>query len=270
MTDKRTYEERKAYILAWRATKLEQDPEYFAKVAQARVIVLNRKCSCGKRISRKGMNCRSCAMKGIKKSPEHIAKLRIPKSLETKEKLKIAKQGKTYEEIYPDANYILAKKRQQSELMKKRHSLGLIPPVSVHARKANHSGIHNGMFGKSGLLSPVWKGGKSFESYGLAFTAEFKERIRIRDGRCCAICEISELSLSKKLQIHHVDYVKINTFLSNCISLCPSCHIKTNNNRESWQAYFKSLMTIKYGYAYSEEQKSFTSINNLIKGENYY
>jgi hypothetical protein len=42
----------------------------------------------------------------------------------------------------------------------------------------------------------------------------------------------------KKLDVHHIDYDKKNGDPRNLVSLCKSCHIKTNYNREYWIEYF--------------------------------
>lgn len=48
----------------------------------------------------------------------------------------------------------------------------------------------------------------------------------------------------KKLSIHHIDYNKNNTNSNNLISLCNSCHSKTNYNKKYWINYFNNI-TIK-------------------------
>lgn len=49
-----------------------------------------------------------------------------------------------------------------------------------------------------------------------------------------------------KLAIHHIDYDKLNSDEKNLISLCFSCHNKTNVNREQWQLFFESVINIIY------------------------
>ncbi len=46
----------------------------------------------------------------------------------------------------------------------------------------------------------------------------------------------------KKIQCHHIDYDIKNNNPSNLITLCASCHMKTNFNREDWQNYFKTKL----------------------------
>ena len=47
------------------------------------------------------------------------------------------------------------------------------------------------------------------------------------------------------LYVHHIDYDKKNLDMNNLISLCNSCHTKTNYNREYWINYFRSRKEVK-------------------------
>jgi len=78
-----------------------------------------------------------------------------------------------------------------------------------------------------------WRGGKSMEKYGEKFNDELKIKIKNRDNNMCQICECKE-----RLHIHHVDYKKKNNIENNLITLCISCHMKTNFHRNKWEQYF--------------------------------
>ena len=80
-----------------------------------------------------------------------------------------------------------------------------------------------------------WLGGKSFEPYGIKFNASLKEEIKERDNHTCQVC-----GGGRNLAIHHIDYDKTNNEKKNLISLCLSCHSKTNFDREYWQNAFQS------------------------------
>ena len=114
-------------------------------------------------------------------------------------------------------------------------------------------------------LNPNWVDGTSYEPYSLDFNKQLKEKIRERDNYTCAICNKHQNILKRKLAVHHIDYIKINTFNKNLISLCISCHIKTNNNREHWKSYFESYMKDKYGYELNITQK--TMVQMAVGGE---
>lgn len=58
---------------------------------------------------------------------------------------------------------------------------------------------------------------------------------KILDNYTCCVCG----KKSQKLVIHHIDYNKTNSNVQNLISLCTSCHGKTNFNREIWQLFFE-------------------------------
>ena len=97
---------------------------------------------------------------------------------------------------------------------------------------------------KRGEKHPQWKGGISFSGYGEDWTATFKKSIRQRDNYVCQECGIHQDELVgrfKQLDIHHIDYDKYNLNLENLISLCRSCHIKTNFNRDYWKSYYKLI-----------------------------
>jgi len=89
-----------------------------------------------------------------------------------------------------------------------------------------------------GINNPNWRGGVSFELYSENWTDNLKESIRERDNYICQECGMHQDEDNKKLDIHHIDYNKYNLNPSNLITLCRSCHAKTNFNREHWFKYF--------------------------------
>jgi len=95
----------------------------------------------------------------------------------------------------------------------------------------------------SGENSPTWRGGISFEPYGLEWTDELREKIRRRDDYQCAICR-----LPGKI-VHHIDYQKENNIATNLVVLCGNCHSSTNFTRSYWQETLKSLLASRLGYA---------------------
>jgi len=113
------------------------------------------------------------------------------------------------------------------------------PPRSKeHRRKISYF--------NSGERSHFWIDGRSKENnqYLEDWTDYLKESIRIRDNYICQMtgCGIHQDELDfgqvKKLDIHHIDYDKNNLNPINLVSLCRSCHMKTNFNREFWIKYF--------------------------------
>lgn len=86
---------------------------------------------------------------------------------------------------------------------------------------------------------PNWQDGRSFEPYPLGWTKTYKEQIRFRDKYTCQICGCSETECRRKLDIHHINYDKKNITPKNLISLCRSCHMKTNYNKQYWKKILK-------------------------------
>lgn len=87
-----------------------------------------------------------------------------------------------------------------------------------------------------------WRGGLSRYGYTGDWNDELTNAIRERDGFVCQECGIHQEELTgriKKLDVHHIDYNKENCDPKNLVSLCRSCHVKTNINRKYWVVYFQ-------------------------------
>ncbi|MBM3120548.1 MAG: HNH endonuclease [Chloroflexi bacterium] len=89
----------------------------------------------------------------------------------------------------------------------------------------------------TGANAPAWRGGTSFEPYPLEFNRSFKRKIKARDNHKCMACG------EKGQMVHHINYIKADTRSENCITLCNSCHSKTNGSREFWQEYLYGCLT---------------------------
>lgn len=100
-------------------------------------------------------------------------------------------------------------------------------------------------YGKRGLDAANWKGGLSFEPYGIKFNKDLKDEIRQRDGYACQLCGAKENGY--KLHVHHIDYDKQNNDALNLIALCRPCHVKTNGNRDYWTNYLKAFQNNRKG-----------------------
>lgn len=106
----------------------------------------------------------------------------------------------------------------------------------------------------SGENNPNWLGGKSFEPYDKKFTKKFKRDIRKRDNQICMMCGMHREKLNRALNVHHINYDKELSIPQNCISLCDSCHTKTNFNRELWVTFFQNILYKNYGYVYEKNK----------------
>jgi hypothetical protein len=87
-----------------------------------------------------------------------------------------------------------------------------------------------------------WIDGRSFEPYDRNFNKALKEFIHKRDNNTCQICKNKQKKFCRKLDVHHIDYYKFNCKINNLITLCRSCNIKVNSNRDYWFAYFTYIM----------------------------
>jgi hypothetical protein len=87
----------------------------------------------------------------------------------------------------------------------------------------------------SGSKCNFWKGGISSEVYTIDWTRSLKIAIRERDKYTCKICGNKQNDIA--FAVHHIDYNKKNCNPNNLITLCNSCHSKTNGNREYWIKY---------------------------------
>jgi len=87
------------------------------------------------------------------------------------------------------------------------------------------------------------RGGISHITYPADWTQTLKQSIRERDNYVCQECGIHQDELegwNKRLDVHHIDYDKNNCNPTNLVSLCRSCHAKTNADRDSWFNYFNN------------------------------
>lgn len=130
----------------------------------------------------------------------------------------------------------LTGKKQSKETISKRFAwhdgYSHSPETKAKIGLAN-SGDRNGM----------WEGGISRQEYPAEFWKKhFKDMIRDRDDRECQLCGANENG--KALDIHHIDYDKLNIDPDNLISLCHKCHGKTNYNRQQWKAFFNEQQIV--------------------------
>lgn len=63
-----------------------------------------------------------------------------------------------------------------------------------------------------------------------------------RDNHTCQKCGIIEENYYRGLDVHHIDYNRINNDKNNLICLCHRCNVRANKNRDYWFAYFTYLI----------------------------
>ena len=97
-----------------------------------------------------------------------------------------------------------------------------------------------------GAKNPNYIDGRSYYADPSEFSRKLKAEIRKRDNYTCQLCHISEKEYKKEfkrvLDIHHIDYNRLNNKKSNLITLCNICNNKVNKDREKWEKYFKNMI----------------------------
>jgi hypothetical protein len=98
---------------------------------------------------------------------------------------------------------------------------------------------------------PNYLNGLNLVPYNSEFNNDLKETIRKRDNYTCQNCNMTEeehlIVIGTNLHCHHIDYNKKNSKPENLITLCNSCHIRSNYNRNYWKEYYKNKMEVGYG-----------------------
>jgi hypothetical protein len=192
-------------------------------------------------------------------------------SKEARNKISKAFKGKTYEEIMgkekaKERRLKLSKRftKEGNPFFNKKHKE---QTLEIFRTMPRPTGKDHHMFGKTGKLAPNWLGGKSFEPYTKDFNKIFKLFIKERDNFTCLKCNILEIDAKilykQGLHIHHIDYIKENTFKENCCALCTRCNLEVNYNRESWTRFFQSLLNERYGYKYTKDNEPIISIEEF-------
>ena len=155
---------------------------------------------------------------------------------ETRRKISLAHRGKVVSsETRKKLSKINIGKELSSITKGKIGKASLNRHWSIKSRKKLSKSI-------SGTNHHNWRGGKSFEPWGIDFDMELKNEIRRRDNYMCQICYYTEEQLGYKLSVHHIDYNKKNNKKNNLICLCKSCHSKTGFSRKDWSNYFSKII----------------------------
>ena len=158
-------------------------------------------------------------------------------------------KGKTYEEIFGEEEARKLKKKRSEAIKGIKRSDEFKRNISLR-----QTGISSGMKGKhhsdgtkvkmrkaqEGEKSRRWLGGISKLPYPFEFGEELKYKIRDRDSDICVFCG-EKRGEKRKLDVHHIDYDKKNCSEENLITLCNSCHMKTNFDRPKWEFLFTVL-----------------------------
>lgn len=115
-----------------------------------------------------------------------------------------------------------AARRNMRKSKSEEHKKNMRKPKSKeHAQKIREANL--------GEKCIFWKGGISYEPYSVDWTTTLRRSIRERDNYICQLCnQYGNI-------VHHKDYDKKNCDPDNLITLCKSCHSKTNYSRKYWK-----------------------------------
>ena len=162
-------------------------------------------------------------------------------------------KGRTYEQIHG------IKKAKELKLLrkecllekprgfKKTHKINLGRKHSIEAKnKMRISALGKKMSKEARSKMSLVNGGTGVpyenSEYGAEFDDCLKEKVRFRDKYKCRLCSCPQLENRRQLDVHHIDYNKRSSNIKNLVSLCISCHLKTNHNRKYWNKYFKERL----------------------------
>jgi len=158
----------------------------------------------------------------------------IPLTKEHKEKLRKASTGKKHKQG--------AKEKVRRARLKRKAELGFInSPKSIKKMSLAKIGKHLSLATefKKGMKPWNFNNYSSLEPYGQIFNEKNKDKCRKFWLNYCQLCGIVQECLNRRLDIHHIDYIKQNNNFWNWIPLCPSCHAKTQLNRKYWIKFFQ-------------------------------
>lgn len=155
---------------------------------------------------------------------------------ETKEKIRIARKGKTYSQIFGE----------RADSVRRNLSLGLKGHYSPLKGKTYEQifGLERGELQRTINSMSHMIDGSSFEPYPPTFNNQIKDRIRVRDNFKCQLCGVPELECCERLSVHHINYDKKDTSISNLVSLCRGCNSKVNKDRDKWKELFSRQLKL--------------------------
>ncbi len=204
----------------------------------------------------------SAARKGHEVTPEtreKLSKANIGRkdSEETRMKKSKASIGRTLSQ---------EARKKISERMKQNNPVympGVLEKISENKKQwhIDHKGY------ESGPKNPNWNGGSSYYPYCPKFNEEFKNRVRAYFDYECVKCGKPEWKNKNHYHhhVHHVDYNKdacCDGQPVQFVTLCHSCHMKTNGNRSRWERMFLKILHEIYdnrSYFTKEEWKEIIS-----------
>ena len=173
-------------------------------------------------------------------------------SEETRGKLRLSHLGKPgywKGKKRPDISKLLKDRELSEETKEKIRKANLGKKYSNETKEKHRKFALENNFGKHlprlcGDKHPNWRGGYSKKGYTQEWKETLRRAIRERDNYTCKIYGSIQGDIT--FDVHHIDYDKKNCNPNNFVTLCHSCHAKTNHHREEWMERFKKLFDLKH------------------------
>lgn len=174
--------------------------------------------------------------KGRKHSEETKEKMRKPKNMsEEGRKIQVEKgkklRGISYEERFGKERAIEIKKKQVETMRKKGG-------YTWERTQEYKDKMKEALLKYSGENNHNWRGGIS----KIKYTRVDKDTIYERDGHCCYLCKRTKLDSRQPIEIHHINFNRVDNLENNLISLCRDCHNLFHRDREIGEMYLTELM----------------------------
>ena len=147
--------------------------------------------------------------------------IKVPRSLGHRAKLSVAMRGNKNQNTFCSDT---TKQRIADAMRGNNNTLGKIYGQGTRLRDR---------VAKIGIKNPAWNGGSSFAPYPPEFNVILRKSILARDNYICQLCGAKPED-KRELHPHHKDYDKKNCQFDNLVTLCHSCHSKTNHHRKEW------------------------------------
>lgn len=188
---------------------------------------------CGKKAQYQLKNCKWCCSKSCNSCPEMRKK-----NSDAHESERNPFYGKKHTE---KSKNLMSKARigkhhtEETKEKQSKNHMGMKKPwVSERNKKY------------SGPLAPNWQGGISKFPYSFDWDEKVKNKVKERDNNECQNYHCIYFDCTN-LDIHHIDYNKMNCDSTNLILLCDHCHGKTKskNNKSYYQKFYEEIIKEK-------------------------
>ena len=208
----------------------------------------------GKKRSKETIKKMSEGRKGIKHTEETKIKMSEIKrghkhSEETKRKISEAQKGKIISEESKskmrEAHKGLPGHKHTEETKRKISE-------AISGRKHTKEAREKMSAWQQGKNAPNWQGGISYEPYCNKFSWKIREQIREKYDRQCFLCGKPENKGKPKLDVHHIDYNKMQGCDEHEWKLVPLCHVCHGKTSRGDKKYWENLILDVLKFVWNE------------------